>query len=159
MRPATDTDFDTAYEIYMDVTVNPFMSYEMLDKDGFKEVFTQLKARDYFWIFEHDGTPYGMCTVTQGKARASEAAYLGSLGIKSTLQGKGLGRKMMQNVEEFLKKEGFKVVYFMVEADNDRGVRFYEALGFQKGGVVPGYFKRQNEDTRIDEFIYYKTFN
>ena len=159
MREVTEQDFDSIYEIYMDETVYPFMGFDIHSKEEFKPLFEQMRKRTYFWIFEDKNEPYGMCTILEDIGRASHCAYLGAFGIKSSMQGKGLGRKIIGKVEEFLKSKNYKTLFFFVEEDNERGMNFYNKLGFEQTGKIPQYMKRENEDFYIDVLIFTKILN
>lgn len=159
MRNVTDADFDSIYEIYTDESVSRFMSYGDLSKDDFKEVFESLKSRCYFFIFEDEAGAYGHCTVENRAGRCAASAYLGTFGIKSSRQGQGLGKKALQQVEDYLREQGFKTLYFFVESDNETAIPFYKKLGFKESGMVPQYFKRENEDHYVDDYIFSKVLN
>lgn len=159
MRAVTDNDFDTVYDVYTDKNVYPFMAFDVHNKNEFKPVFKKMQERTYFWIFENETEPYGICTVTQDIGRSSHCAYLGSFGIKSTMQGKGYGREIIEKVEQSLKDNGYKTMFFYVESDNDKAIGFYKTLGFEQTGAIPKYFKRENDNDYIDELIFTKILN
>ncbi len=159
MRPVTDNDFDAIYEIYTDKSVYPFMAFDINGKADFRPVFEMMKRRTHFWIFEDENGPYGMCTILQDIGRSAHVAYLGALGIKSSMQGKGHGRRTLAKIEEFLIGAGYKTLFFFVEGDNQKGMAFYDALGYQRTGSIPQYLKRKNEDFYVDEIIYAKVLN
>lgn len=156
MRPVTDQDFDAIYEIYMDETVYPFTAYDIHNKEEFKPVFEQMKNRTHFFIFEDESGPYGMCTLLEDIGRARGSVYFGAYGIKSSKQGQGLGKKTFKQVESFAKNKGYKTMFFFVEGDNERGIAFYKAMGFEHTGGIPQYLKRENEDHYVDELIFAK---
>lgn len=156
MRDVTPQDFDTVYDIYMGKHVNPFMSYEVMDKNAFQAVFDELNARDYFWIFEDDTGPYGMCSVNREIGRASNSGYLGSLAVTSDRQRMGLGHQIIYKVEDFLRANGFVTLFLFAENDNEHAISFYKQLGYAETGRIPKYFKREGEDFFVDELLFTK---
>ncbi len=158
MRSSTAQDFDAVYDIYMDDSVNPYMHHEVMDKEKFKPVFNDIQARDYSWVCERDGQVVGMCSAIKGDARTAHVARLSSLGIKKTQQGKGLGKEFVNDIINILKNDGISRIDLMAEADNEKALRFYKAIGFQVDGRMPKYFKRENSTEYIDEILMSKTF-
>ena len=158
MRLATQNDFDALYEIYMDESVNPYMLHEVMNKEDFKPVFADIINRDYSWVFEQDGIVISMCSAIIGTARASHVATLATLGMKQTQQGKGLGKEFVEDIINTLKDNGINRIDLMAEADNEKALRFYKAMGFQIDGRLPKYFKREHSKEYVDEILMSKTF-
>lgn len=154
MRQITKDDFDTVYGIYMDETVNPFMVYDPMPKAEFRPIFEEeFLKRDYFWLFQHEGEDAGMASVVIGPGRNSHAATILTLGIIPAHQAKGLGKKIMLEIIEFLRAKGIKRIDLAAEADNERGLAFYKKLGFQIDGIMPKYIKRRSDGHYVDEVL------
>lgn len=154
MRPVQDSDFDTIFDIYMDETVNPFMWHDPMDKKDFRAVFDKMMFRDYFWIFQDDnGRDCAMACVILYKGRGAHIAEIQSLGIKKENQNKGMGKIIMRKIVSFLKERGMKRIQLFAEADNERGLYFYNNLGFQEEGRMKHYLKR-GPSTYVDEVVF-----
>lgn len=153
MRQITHKDFDKVYEIYMDKTVNPFMSYDVMNKTDFKKLFKELISRDHFWLFEYEGNEVGMCSVELGKGRVAHSATILSLGIKEDYQGKGFGKIIIRKVIDFLRDKDIARIALGAEADNERGLAFYKKLGFKTEGILKNYLKRGDESHYTDEVL------
>lgn len=65
--------------------------------------------------------------VDDGAEDGEEALLVESVVIRKSLRGKGLGRKVMEAVQDEAQRRGFNVLYL---ATNDQ-VAFYERLGFE----------------------------
>lgn len=65
--------------------------------------------------------------VDDGAEEGETALLVESVVIKKSLRGKGLGRKVMEAVQDEAQRRGFNVLYL---ATNDQ-VPFYERLGFE----------------------------
>lgn len=154
MRDVATTDFDLIYDIYMDESVNPFMHYEPMDKDAFLDVFDELMRRDYFWVFQDDNDDdCGMASVKLGTGRTAHIAEIGSLAVKKAEQGKGLGKIIIEQIIAFLKAIDIERIQLFAESDNVSALRFYDALGFEREGLMKNYFKR-GDGRCVDEVIY-----
>lgn len=159
MKAVTPENFDTIYDIYMDETINPFMSYDPCPKEEFKTIFQELMARDLFWLFQHEGKDCAMCGVILSKGRKKHSATIVSLGIKKEFQGLGIGKKIMHDVVQHLRNMGIWRIALTAEADNDRAISFYKKLGFEIEGRLSKYLKRDGSNEYIDEILMAKIFN
>lgn len=57
--------------------------------------------------------------------------WIYSVAVDRSLQGRGVGRRMMQAAEEALRERGCPKINLQVRSTNDRVVAFYEALGYR----------------------------
>ncbi len=73
-------------------------------------------------------------------AKYSHRAYMG-ISIQEKYCGCGLGSRMVQIAVEQAKKNGFEQLELGVFSDNERAIRLYTKMGFQKCGVQPHAFK------------------
>ena len=158
MRPVTKKDFDDIYEIYMDKSNNPYLLYEVSDKENFKPVFDGLLKRDAFLAYEIDNEVAGMCACDYGVARTSHVAGLGTLAFKPKFHGKGYAQSFIEEILKNLISKGFKRIDLWVEADNLKAQKFYQKLGFQEEARIPKYYKRANSEEYVDEIIMSKIF-
>jgi RimJ/RimL family protein N-acetyltransferase len=151
-RQAHPFEFDEIYEIFMEPSVNRFMSFEIMSKEDFRTIFAELTTPpSTLMVFEEGGCLAGVCAVVRKQRRQAHVAYIGSLALKPKYQGKGLGLKCMQELIHDLKREGFKRIELIVEADNPRAIKFYERLGFQQEGRMRNFLKRKDEEHFVDD--------
>ena len=149
----TDSDFDLVYSIYTEDAIIPYMSFEKVSKEAFKECFQQMKYRDKFLCFKEHGQVVGLVTVIRGKWRKSHVATIGGLAVPSPHQGKGVATRMIKSLVESLAEQGIRRFELFVESDNTNAINLYKKLGFKQEGILKGYFKRDAASTAIDEII------
>jgi len=58
------------------------------------------------------------------------------LAVLKELQGKGIGKKLLQKALDFAKSKNCPRVFLFVADDNPPALRLYEEFGFQKKGVL-----------------------
>lgn len=64
----------------------------------------------------------------------SKTGYITQIGVKSTAQSKGLGKKLM-NISYFICKEkGMQKIKLEVRKNNLKAIKFYQKEGFEKCG-------------------------
>jgi hypothetical protein len=54
-RKATPQDFEALYETYMDAGNNPFMLWEIMDKEAFLPIVREMVAAGELYVYEVDG--------------------------------------------------------------------------------------------------------
>lgn len=79
-----------------------------------------------------------------------------AIGVKSDIQGKGIGSAMMKYLEEALKKAGGRIL--IVETSGTDAFeltrRFYENLAYRKEAVISDFWKEGD-----DKVVYWKKIN
>ena len=79
-----------------------------------------------------------------------------AIGVKSDIQGKGVGSKMMRYLEDQLKVQGHRIL--IVETSGTGAFqltrKFYENLNYSKEAVIRDFWKEGD-----DKVIYWKKFN
>ena len=74
--------------------------------------------------------------------------YIMTLGVLAAYRNHGIGKKLVQSVLDYFteqKDEKFSQVdeiMLHVQSNNDDAIKFYEKMGFEKGELVEGYYKR-----------------
>lgn len=153
MRQITPDDVDRVYDIYMDPVVNPYMGFGPVAKRDFQPIYQMLLDRDHFWLFQDEGQDCGICSLVFGKGRMDHVATIMSLGVRKDFQGKGLGRKILQDVIDFAKTKQAKRIELIVEADNPKALQFYKNMGFNVEGTCAKAFRRENSSDFVDQVI------
>lgn len=68
---------------------------------------------------------------TISTALGSKVALLEDMIVNSTYQNKGIGKKLVVYVLEYLKNKKIKRVTLLTDGDNLKGHNFYKSLGFE----------------------------
>lgn len=151
-RPIEDTDFDIVYDIYMDPVVNPYMSWEVMEKDSFRPIFDDFKSNfEFLAIQTSDGEFLGVIKIEFCKYRKSHQANLGSFGFYKKARGRGLAKPVMKALVKYILDKGRTRISLTVEADNPKALEIYKQCGFKVEGRLEKFFKRAGEDEYIDD--------
>lgn len=89
--------------------------------------------------------------------KLTEGTYnLYAIGVRSDIQGKGIGRTMMKYLEEELKKKGHRILIVETSGTDDFELtrKFYENLDYSKEAVIRDFWKDGD-----DKVIYWKKLN
>ncbi|WP_456845896.1 ribosomal protein S18-alanine N-acetyltransferase [Cellulomonas sp. P5_C6] len=73
-------------------------------------------------------------------------AQVMTIGTDERFQGRGLGRRMLENLLDRARTLGAAVVLLEVRVDNDPAIHLYESVGFEKLGMRRAYYQPGNID-------------
>ncbi|HEX7903744.1 MAG TPA: GNAT family N-acetyltransferase [Chitinophagaceae bacterium] len=153
IRKAITEDFDFIYQLYMHPQVNPYLLYEPMEAESFKPIFSDLSANGIKYVYLDGEIPIGMFKLIPLTYRTAHIVYLGGLAIDPSFTGKGYGQQMMQDILSFAKAKGFKRMELGVDMINEKAMRLYEKMGFEKEGIMKKYVYHKKEDKFLDEVL------
>ena len=95
-----------------------------------------IKAGYHCWVAELDDQIIGYAVFIN----AVQECHLLNLCVNPTLQGRGLGRKLLSNVLENAKESNAKCVFLEVRPSNTYAMQLYESEGFNEVGTRKKYY-------------------
>jgi RimJ/RimL family protein N-acetyltransferase len=149
----TEADFELVYSIYMEDSINPYMSFEKISEQAFRECFDLMINRDVFVFYLENGVRVGIFSLDYGRWRKQHVATIGALAILPEHQEKGVASRMMPEVFDYLKALNIKRLELIVESDNPKAIRLYKKLGFEMEGTLRAYLKRDSDESPIDDYF------
>lgn len=87
---------------------------------------------------------------------APDVAHLLLIGVKPELQGQGIGRRLMQQLEANALQQGLDKQLLEVRQANEQAIAFYQQLDYQRIGTRKGYYRGvagQSEDALVLEKV------
>jgi len=109
--------------------------------DALSKIMKQVKLGTAFYVFlEFDGAYGGMGWVQTKPKEAMFGQDYGTLGIQMTKEcrRKGLGKKLMNILEEEARIRDYRGLYLTV-ADRNDAMKLYELLGYREVGRKPNF--------------------
>ncbi|KAF9762565.1 N-alpha-acetyltransferase 50 [Nosema granulosis] len=95
------------------------------------------KKNTFGFLFYEEDYPVGLCTFTFEKGRV----YVMTFGILVRYRRRGIGRRCMSLVEEYiLQNIGDVLVNLHVHESNHIGIRFYVKMGYKQVGIDHLYY-------------------
>lgn len=73
-------------------------------------------------------------------------AQVMTIGTDARYQGRGVGRRLLENLLDRARTLGAAVVLLEVRVDNDPAIHLYESVGFEKLGMRRAYYQPGNID-------------
>jgi ribosomal protein S18 acetylase RimI-like enzyme len=75
------------------------------------------------------------------------------LAVKKKCQGQGIGTKLMNFIEKYAKKQGFRKVCVYTGKNMALTIRFYEKIGYRLINEFPGYYGYPTGNTTAVLFV------
>ena len=95
--------------------------------------------------------------VFSGAANADHRAEVQRVAVAAQARGTGVGRALMDAVEEAARDRRITLLHLTTHADTD-ACAFYESLGYQQLGVMPNYTRRPDGTLWAGAF-YFREFD
>jgi ribosomal protein S18 acetylase RimI-like enzyme len=154
-RGLLDVHAQVLYESFhkeIDAIVFPslgdFLGCQMLMQEIARKTFFIPQAT---WLLaSEDGTPCGSIQGLQERGRGA----IQNVGVLPVYRGRGLGSALILKALHGFRQLGLGIGSLEATADNERAIRLYRRLGFQKSRIVykavtaPGLEAREMEDPR-----------
>lgn len=153
LRKANANDLEFIFGLYMHPQINPWLLYADMDIDSFERIYKDLLEKDVKYVYEHESEPMGMCKIVPLTYRTSHIVYLGGVGMHPGFSGKGHGAKMLREIIDMCRTAGYKRIELSVSVENERAIKLYEKVGFEKEGTLRNYSYLEFEDRYVDEIM------
>ncbi len=132
IRPLTFLDLEQIYEVEVSSFEFPYSKLTLLG-------WTILHS-DTSVVAVEDGKVVGYCIAALEKKGNTLRGHILSVAVRPEYRGKGIGKRMLMEVENILKKKGAEYVYLEVEENNVAARRLYESLGYKEAGKIERYY-------------------
>jgi ribosomal protein S18 acetylase RimI-like enzyme len=88
---------------------------------------------------------------------ADDTAHLALMGVQPTHRRCGVGRTLVEWLLACAETACIPCIRLEARADNTGGLAFYERLGFEPAGRVPGYYGGQIDAVRLERWLWRPT--
>jgi ribosomal protein S18 acetylase RimI-like enzyme len=148
IRKVIKSDIKILKEILDSIELFPS---EMLD-DMIFDYFNNPQSQDIWFTCIDNNTPISIGYCAPEKLTVG-TFNLYAIGVRSDIQGKGIGRKMMAFIESYLIQEGHRVLIVETSGtDAFQSTRqFYENLNYTKEAVIRDFWEEGD-----DKIVYWK---
>ena len=140
IRFATEADIPAILDIYGPYVLNTCYSFEYTvpTLEEFTQRFREITQQFPWLVWEEKGKVLGYA---YGSAPFSRAAYQwsaeSSIYLAPQAQGKGIGRKLYEALEEIMKTQGYRKTYAIITTANEASLAFHKAVGFRFVANMP----------------------
>ncbi len=135
----------------------PFVCTDFdFDEKERRNIGQRLKTGDGLWLVAEvakDGRAsssasrlVGMVDVKREDWR--KAGWVWNIAVDRAYRGRGLGRKLMEQVIEWGRRVGLRAIILETQTNNWQACRFYQRFGFQPSGIDDHYYTNQDVANR-----------
>jgi ribosomal protein S18 acetylase RimI-like enzyme len=142
VRMVTQSDITDLKQVLDSIELFPS---EMLDNMIF-DYLNNPETEEIWFTASENSRPIsiGFCA----PEKLTEGTYnLYAIGVRRDIQGKGIGRKMMAYIEDYLKEKGGRILVVDTSGTDDfrKTRRFYEKLNYNKEAVIRDFWKEGDD--------------
>ncbi len=151
IRSITQSDLPDLKKVLDSIELFPS---EMLD-EMISDNFNNAETEEIWFTATENDTPIaiGFCAPEQ----LTEGTYnLYAIGVKSDMQGKGIGSEMMTYLENLLREKGHRILIVDTSGTEAFAMtrRFYEKLNYHQEAVIRDFWKEGD-----DKVTFWKKLN
>ena len=137
IRPALKDDFPQIAKIWNQIIRDTAATFTNAEKEVAELLQANAAGRPFF-VAEQDGKVVGFATYFPfrsgpGYARTKEH----TIQLAPDARGKGLGRGLMDAVEDHARDAGVHTIWAGISGENPDGRAFHAALGYEEIAVLP----------------------
>lgn len=152
-RLASPEDFKDIYELYMEESANPYLTYDPMSKQEFSVIYYQLLETKTVFIAENEGIIIATYRLISKTARQAHTVYLGSFTIRRDFQGKGLGKKILEHIKDYAAADQKIRIELTVDVNNTAAIALYKKAGFAVEGTVRKSYRLNATNEYYDEYL------
>lgn len=152
-RMATKTDREVVYDLYMEPSGNPYLTYDPMSREDFPPLFEKLLATETLYIVEENKAIIGTYRLIPKTDRQAHTVYLGSFTIAKSKQGRGLGLQVINHIMAYLKELGKSRLELTVDVDNAAAIALYKKAGMEIEGRIRNSYRRSDTNQYYDEYL------
>ncbi len=139
IRPAKLEDVTAITEIYNEAILTTVATFDIEPKtDAEQSVwFANHSSKNPILVAESDGTVVGWASLSEWSDRCaySDTAEI-SLYVKQEFRGKGIGRRLLEDIIEEGEKVGLHTVIARITKGNEESIHLHESVGFEHIGIM-----------------------
>lgn len=132
IRPWLPSDRETASAVIRDTLAEYGLAWEpsRADWDVIEVEASYLEVGGEFWVVEQQGKIVGTAAYYPIK-RGEMAVEIRKMYLLPIARGKGLGRYLLQELENAIKIRGFQAIWIETASVLKKAVQLYESSGYQ----------------------------
>ena len=141
IRIAAESDLPQTLEIYRPYVENTTYSfeYEAPTPETFRARFLGITQQFPWLVWEEAGVILGYAYACAPFERAAyQWCAEPSIYLLPQAQGKGIGRKLYEALEQILIAQGYRLSYAIITSENLPSLAFHRAMGYREIAQLPG---------------------
>jgi ribosomal protein S18 acetylase RimI-like enzyme len=97
-------------------------------------------SANHIWCAYEYGECIGCALMTD--IGSNGGLYMILFGIKNSAQGRGIGKRLLENIIRWSRRQGYRFIYLHTENDNRKAIGMYEKAGFKREFYLSDYIEQ-----------------
>jgi ribosomal-protein-alanine N-acetyltransferase len=97
-------------------------------------------------VADHDCAGFLVGRVIPGKTANANDAEIYNIGVRTSLQGKGIGSRLMNELFSICSRDRIENIWLDVRQSNEQAISFYRSFGFTQTAVRRAFYRDPAED-------------
>lgn len=152
-RLATLKDFTPVFDLYMEKSANPHLTFDPMSMEDFKTIYKKLLKTETVFVVEDERSVIATYRLISKTDRQAHTLYLGSFTIKKEQQGKGFGTQILTHIKAFALERNKTRIELTVDINNAAGISLYKKTGFLIEGQIRNSYRRSDTNEYYDEYL------
>jgi len=152
-RLAIEKDFDEIYDLYMDRDANPYLTYDLMEKKFFWNIYMELLSTSTLFVVIIDSMMVASYRLIPKNNRQAHIYYLGSFVTNKNLKGQGIGTSVLKYIKEYSFITGRIRIELTVDLHNQPAIHLYKKMGFNIEGIVKKSYRLNDSGEYYDEYL------
>ena len=152
-RLASHRDFESIYDLYMEESANPYLTYDPMSKQDFTSIYNQLLKTETVFVVENEREIIATYRLIPKTDRQAHTIYLGSFTIKKDFQGKGFGKKILEYIKLYASEQHKIRIELTVDINNAGAIALYKKTGFEVEGLIKKSYRLSTTNDYYDEYL------
>ena len=152
-RLASHRDFESIYDLYMEESANPYLTYDPMSKQDFTSIYNQLLKTETIFVVENEREIIATYRLIPKTDRQAHTIYLGSFTIKKDFQGKGFGKKILEYIKAYASERHKIRIELTVDINNAGAIALYKKTGFEVEGLIKKSYRLSTTNDYYDEYL------
>lgn len=89
-----------------------------------------IHSANHIWCVYENGKCIGCSLITDVGSHGG--LYMMLFGIRRSAQGHGIGKRLLENIIIWSRRNGYTFIYLHTEYDNKKAIRMYQKAGFRQ---------------------------
>jgi ribosomal protein S18 acetylase RimI-like enzyme len=131
------------HDAVVDIWDRAGLPYRPNGRDGRTSIEKELqKDTAIFFVAESDGVMIATALCTHDGRKG----WINRLAVVPEMQGKGIGKLMVQYAERAFRDKGFSIFSCLIGEENTRSQQMFETLGYERQKNIAYFSKKMDKD-------------
>lgn len=141
------------YDLYMEPTANPYLTYDPMEIEQFKKIYEELLLSNTLFVVRSGESIVASYRIIPKTFRQSQTWYLGGFVVHPACKGEGIGYKVLQHIQNKGKEDNIRRIELTVAIENEAAIRLYQKAGYEIEGTIKSSYRLGGSGPYFDEYL------